>query len=91
MEHGKIRVLVLDTRWFRDDHCIVVPSMAYNTRIPFSHAIACITRWVSSMVWYGVVILCRAFTPLQLLFLTHLPINFVGSSITVLCCDLKPY
>eukprot|EP00536_Pseudo-nitzschia_multiseries_P018639 jgi/Psemu1/265005/estExt_Genewise1Plus.C_28300002 len=37
LEGGKIRVLVLDTRWFREDHCI--PSIAH--RVPLGNAVAC--------------------------------------------------
>jgi len=45
MENGKIRILVLDTRWFREDHCI--PSVAH--RMPKGNAVACLTRWLTSV------------------------------------------
>jgi alkaline phosphatase D len=41
---GKVRVLVLDTRWFREKHCL--PSVAHL--FPFGNAIACGTRWLTS-------------------------------------------
>mmetsp|Transcript_13025 Transcript_13025/g.27385 ORF Transcript_13025/g.27385 Transcript_13025/m.27385 type:complete len:565 (+) Transcript_13025:97-1791(+) len=44
MEGGKIRILVLDTRWFREDHCI--PSIAH--KIPLGNAVACLSRWLTS-------------------------------------------
>mmetsp|Transcript_17197 Transcript_17197/g.39261 ORF Transcript_17197/g.39261 Transcript_17197/m.39261 type:complete len:534 (+) Transcript_17197:103-1704(+) len=44
LEGGKIRILVLDTRWFREDHCI--PSVAH--RMPKGNAVACFTRWMTS-------------------------------------------
>ncbi|VEU33582.1 unnamed protein product [Pseudo-nitzschia multistriata] len=44
LENGRIRILVLDTRWFREDHCI--PSIAH--RIPMGNAVACLTRWMTS-------------------------------------------
>ena len=44
LEGGKIRVLVLDTRWFREDHCI--PSVAQS--IPMGNGVACLTRWLTS-------------------------------------------
>ncbi|OEU11716.1 hypothetical protein FRACYDRAFT_162308, partial [Fragilariopsis cylindrus CCMP1102] len=43
-ENGKIRFLVLDTRWHREDHCI--PSFAHA--IPKGNAVACLTRWLTS-------------------------------------------
>lgn len=36
-----VKVIILDTRWNRDYHCI--PSVA--TKIPLGNAIACLTRW----------------------------------------------
>lgn len=45
MEGGKIRFLVLDTRWFREDHCI--PSVAY--KMPLGNGVACLTRWLTSV------------------------------------------
>jgi alkaline phosphatase D len=45
LENGKIRILVLDTRWFREDHCI--PSVAQS--IPKGNAVACLTRWLTSV------------------------------------------
>jgi hypothetical protein len=45
LEGGRIRILVLDTRWFREDHCI--PSVAHS--IPKGNAVACLTRWLTSV------------------------------------------
>ncbi len=45
LEGGKIRLLVLDTRYFREDHCI--PSVAH--RIPMGNGVACMTRWLTSV------------------------------------------
>lgn len=45
LEGGKIRILVLDTRWFREDHCI--PSVAQS--IPKGNGVACLTRWLTSV------------------------------------------
>ena len=45
LERGRIRILVLDTRWFREDHCI--PSVAHS--IPKGNAVACLTRWLTSV------------------------------------------
>ena len=45
LEGGKIRILVLDTRWFREDHCI--PSVAH--KIPLGNGVACLTRWLTSV------------------------------------------
>jgi len=39
-----VKMLMLDTRWFRDDHCI--PSVAHW--VPMGNAIACMTRWLTS-------------------------------------------
>lgn len=38
---GRIKLLLLDTRWFRQSHCI--PSVAH--KMPMGNAIACATRW----------------------------------------------
>jgi alkaline phosphatase D len=40
----QIKILMLDTRWFRDDHCI--PSFA--TTIPLGAGLSCITRWLTA-------------------------------------------
>jgi alkaline phosphatase D len=39
--HAVLKVIVLDTRWNRDQHCI--PSVA--AMIPLGSAISCLTRW----------------------------------------------
>jgi alkaline phosphatase D len=44
VENGRVRILVLDTRWFREEHCI--PSVAHL--VPMGNAIACMTRWLTS-------------------------------------------
>ncbi|KAL3925197.1 MAG: hypothetical protein SGILL_000570 [Bacillariaceae sp.] len=44
LQDGKVRVLLLDTRWFREAHC--VPSVAHL--FPLGNAIACTTRWLTS-------------------------------------------
>ncbi|KAG7369483.1 alkaline phosphatase D precursor [Nitzschia inconspicua] len=44
LEGGRVRVLALDTRWFRESHCI--PSAALM--LPLGNVIACITRWFTS-------------------------------------------
>jgi alkaline phosphatase D len=44
IENGKVKLILLDTRWFRDDHCI--PSLA--SKIPLGNAIACVTRWLTA-------------------------------------------
>lgn len=44
LENGRIQLLMLDTRWFRQDHCI--PSLAL--KMPLGNAIACFTRWLSA-------------------------------------------
>lgn len=49
LEGGRIRVLVLDTRWFREDHCI--PSVAH--KIPKGNGVACLTRWLTSVRFFG--------------------------------------
>lgn len=43
-QNGKVRLVFLDTRWFRQDHCI--PSVA--NKGPLGNAIACVTRWLTS-------------------------------------------
>lgn len=45
IENGKVKLVLLDTRWFRDDHCI--PSVAMS-KIPMGNAIACFTRWLTA-------------------------------------------
>ncbi|CAJ1957823.1 unnamed protein product [Cylindrotheca closterium] len=44
LQNGKVKLIMLDTRWFRDDHCI--PSFA--SYIPFGNLIACVTRWLTA-------------------------------------------
>jgi alkaline phosphatase D len=44
LEGGKVKLILLDTRWFRQDHCI--PSLA--TKIPMGNTIACLTRWLTA-------------------------------------------
>ena len=41
---GHIKLIFLDTRWFRDDHCI--PSVAH--KLPMGNAMACATRWATA-------------------------------------------
>lgn len=41
----KVKLIVLDTRTYRDDHC-GVPSLA--THIPLGAGIACATRWIAA-------------------------------------------
>jgi alkaline phosphatase D len=41
---GRLGILTLDTRWFREDHCI--PSVAHL--LPMGNAISCMTRWLTS-------------------------------------------
>jgi alkaline phosphatase D len=43
-EKGHIKLILLDTRSFRDDHCI--PSVAH--KLPMGNAIACATRWATA-------------------------------------------
>jgi alkaline phosphatase D len=45
LEDGKVQLILLDTRWFRQAHCI--PSFAH-VPLPMSNAIACATRWWTS-------------------------------------------
>ena len=40
----QLKVIFLDTRWFREDHC--VPSLA--TSIPLGAGISCIARWLTA-------------------------------------------
>ena len=47
-----VRVLFLDTRWHRQEHCI--PSVA--TWFPLGAGIACVSRWLSAGLWPA---LCR--------------------------------
>ncbi|KAL3936457.1 MAG: hypothetical protein SGBAC_008222 [Bacillariaceae sp.] len=44
LQNGKVKLIMLDTRWFRDDHCI--PSLA--SYVPFGNLIACVTRWLTA-------------------------------------------
>jgi alkaline phosphatase D len=39
----RVKIVMLDTRWFRDAHCI--PSVAASS-VPLGAAIACVTRWI---------------------------------------------
>jgi alkaline phosphatase D len=43
-DKGQIKLILLDTRSFRDDHCI--PSVAH--KLPMGNAIACATRWATA-------------------------------------------
>lgn len=40
----QVKLILLDTRWFRDDHCI--PSIA--TYLPLGAGMACLTRWLTA-------------------------------------------
>ena len=41
----QVKVIFLDTRWARQDHCI--PSLG-TTRIPLGNILACLTRWITA-------------------------------------------
>ncbi len=43
-DKGHIKLILLDTRWFRDNHCI--PTVAH--KLPMGNAIACATRWATA-------------------------------------------
>jgi hypothetical protein len=70
LEGGRIRILVLDTRWFREDHCI--PSVAHS--IPKGNAVACLTRWLTS-----VRSIC-SWISLQFSIVDHMDFSFYCSS-----------
>lgn len=44
LEDGRLKLILLDTRSFREDHC--VPSLAY--KVPLGNALACATRWATA-------------------------------------------
>lgn len=48
-DSGHIKLILLDTRWFRDNHCI--PSVAHT--LPMGNAMACATRWATAGLYLG--------------------------------------
>jgi len=42
----KVKLVLLDTRWFRDDHCI--PSIGAHSWIPLSAGLSCFARWITA-------------------------------------------
>lgn len=42
--NGLVKLILLDTRWFRDNHCI--PTVAHQ--VPMGNAVACATRWATA-------------------------------------------
>ena len=44
MHDGDLQLILLDTRWFRQEHCI--KSVAHT--LPLGNAIACANRWLTS-------------------------------------------
>lgn len=41
---GHVKLILLDTRWFRENHCI--PTVAH--KLPMGNAVACATRWATA-------------------------------------------
>lgn len=59
MGNQQVKVILLDTRWHRDDHCLPSPA---TTRLPFGAAIACLMRWLDAgllLSTYFPSIFCR--------------------------------
>ena len=59
LHNGDLQLIMLDTRWFREEHC--VPSLAHI--LPMGNAIACATRWLTAglnlakyVSWWGSLI-----------------------------------
>ena len=50
-EIGRIRIILLDTRSFRESH--IIPSVGSYPKMPFGAILATCTRWLSAVIGIG--------------------------------------